>query len=649
MVIAAALGALLALFPLAAIFSRRPGVHAAVHAACLLACLTLLAAGLAHLSAPGGADQTLILPIGLPWMSAHFRLDSLSALFVVLINLGGAAASAYGIGYASHLPSPKRATPFVPLFLFGMNMVLLSDDAFVFLVSWEFMSLASWALVLADYTRAENRRAGAVYIVMAVFGTFCLLSCFGTMVGPEGDYSFAAMRAHPLAPTAAFLCVLLAVAGTGSKAGMVPLHAWLPLAHPAAPSHVSALMSGVMTKVALYAMIRILLDLRAGVPWQWGAALMVLGAVTAVLGILYAVLEDDLKTLLAYSTVENVGVALIGIGLAVAFRDNGEARLATVALVAALYHMFNHSIFKSLLFLGTGAVLSATGERRLSALGGLLNRMPWTGALMLIGAASISALPPFNGFVSEWLTFQILLKGPSVPHWAMKFEAPVVGALLALAAALAAACFVRVFGVAFLGRPRTAEAAAATEVGWWMRAPMLVLGGLCVILGAVPVSLSQALSVALAPLTGATVVMSADLGWPWLSPAGAFRGSYSGTVLALAGLALFGITILLVHRFGTTRTRRAPAWDCGHAEDIVNAQYSGQSFSEPLARVFASTIFGASETVEMPEPGDMGTATHTARKTDPIWVGLYQSMVGWSIGSPIMSTSCSSCRCAAIC
>jgi formate hydrogenlyase subunit 3/multisubunit Na+/H+ antiporter MnhD subunit len=621
--IATAMGSLLALSLLGLLAGRRSWSHGLVHGGCFVAAVALLAGGLKHLGNPQEAVPALVLPFGLPWLEAHFRLDNLSALFMVIIDLSAAAASAFGVGYSHHLPAPRRVTPFFPLFLFGMNGVLLADDAFVFLVSWEFMSLASWLLVLADHHEAENRRAAFVYLVMAAFGTFCLLPCFGLMAGAGGDYTFASMRAKELGAVAEFLVIALALLGAGSKAGLVPLHAWLPLAHPAAPSHVSALMSGVMTKVALYGLIRILFDLHGEVSWAWGAAIMVIGGVTAVLGVLYAIVQDDLKKLLAYSTVENVGVVVIGLGLALAFKDAGEAGLAALALVAGLYHIVNHSIFKTLLFLGAGAVITATGQRNLDKLGGLLNRLPWTGAAALVAAAAASALPPLNGFVSEWLIFQSLFKGPSLPHWAMKFGVPVVGAMLALAAALAATCFVRAFGVAFLGRPRSPEAAEAGEVTFGMRATMVGLAALCVILGAMPVTVTDALSSVVQPLSGVQMAVSADLGWPWLSPVSATRGSYSGTVLVMVGLSLFLIIIMLVHRLGTTAVRRADAWDCGHREDLPDAQYTGQSFAQPLRRTIGSTVFSAREEVEMPEPGDDSPARHRVHMIDPVWVYIY--------------------------
>jgi len=625
MLIAASLAALILLSLIAVIAGGREITPRLVHAGCAAASLGLLIGGLTHLGIGPGGTPAVVLPLGLPWMAAHFRLDNLSALFMVVVDLAAVAASVYGIGYCRHLPEVRRVTPFFPLFLFGMNAVLLADDAFMFLVAWEFMSLASWLMVLADHKSAENRHAAVIYLVMAAFGTFCLLTSFGLMAGAGGAYTFAAMRQAELAAIPAFLVVLTAVLGAGSKAGLVPLHVWLPLAHPAAPSHVSALMSGVMTKVALYALIRILFDLHGEVPWEWGAALMVIGGASAVLGVLYALFQDDLKRLLAYSTVENIGVAVIGLGLGIAFKDAGEPALAALALVGGLYHVVNHSIFKTLLFFAAGAVISATGERRLSGLGGLLARMPWTGTAALVGAGAISALPPLNGFVSEWLILQALFKGPGLPHWAMKFGVPVVGAMLALAGALAATCFVRAYGIVFLGRPRSLAAARADlhPTPASMRWTMAVLALLCILLGAIPVTVTDALSAVVQPMTGLHFAVSADLGWPWLSPVSSTRGSYSGTMLVMVGAVLFAVAVVLAHGLGTRRVRRADAWDCGHREDIPETQYTGQSFSQPLRRVFGTSVFLARETVEMPEPGERSPAKLSVRTIDPVWVWLY--------------------------
>src|SRR6266446_3049934 len=307
---------------------------------------------------------------------------------------------------------------------------------------------------------------------MASFGTLCLLLAFALLAGVDGAYGFEAMRTRHPGPTVAALVLTFALLGAGSKAGLVPLHVWLPLAHPAAPSHVSALMSGVMTKVAVYGFIRIVLDLLGPPEWGWSMMVLALGGITSALGVLYALMQHDLKRLLAYHTVENIGIIFIGLGLAMAFQAYGMALAAALALTAGLLHVFNHSVFKSLLFFGAGAVLSSTGERDMEHLGGLIHRLPQTAFVFLVGCAAISALPPLNGFVSEWLTFQAILLSPQLPSWGLKFLVPAVGALLALSAALAAACFVKAFGVTFLGRARTPAAARAQETDAFSRAAM---------------------------------------------------------------------------------------------------------------------------------------------------------------------------------
>ena len=351
--------------------------------------------------------------------------------------------------------------PFFPAFLAGMNLVLLADDAYSFLFSWELMSLASWALVMAHHRDPENRRAGFIYLVMASFGTLALLLAFGLLAGPAGGYGFEAIRAAQHSPVTSALVLALLLVGAGSKAGLVPLHIWLPLAHPAAPSHVSALMSGVMTKVAVYAFIRVVFDLVGGMPWWSAMVVLAIGGASAVLGVLQALLQDDLKRLLAYSTIENIGIIFVGLGLALAFQANAMPMAAALAMTAALFHVLNHSFFKSLLFFGAGAVLTATGERNMDRLGGLIHRMPVTAFLFLAGCVAISALPPLNGFVSEWLTFQAILQSPDLPQWGLKVIVPAVGGLLAVAAAFAAATFVKAFGIAFLGRPRSRVAETA--------------------------------------------------------------------------------------------------------------------------------------------------------------------------------------------
>jgi formate hydrogenlyase subunit 3/multisubunit Na+/H+ antiporter MnhD subunit len=576
----------------------------------------------------GGTAESMVLPLGLPWIGAHFRLDALSAVLLLLVNLGGATASLYGIGYGRHEPSPGRVLPFFAAFLAGMNLVVLADDAFTFLWSWEVMSLASWALVMAHHTEPESRRGGTVYLIMAVFGTMLLLLAFGLLAGTSGGYAFDAMRGQARAPWLVAAVLLLALFGAGSKAGLVPLHVWLPLAHPAAPSHVSALMSGVMTKVAIYAFIRIVFDLLGTPPWWSGLLVLAIGGLTAVFGILSALIETDIKRALACSTIENVGIVFISLGLALAFRADGLMTAGALALTAGLFHMLNHSLYKSLLFMGAGAVLTATGTRDMEQLGGLIHRLPVTSALFLLGAVAISALPPLNGFVSEWLAFQAVLLSPELPQWALRLEVPAVGAALALAAALTGAAFVRIFGISFLGRPRSEAAARAREVDRFSLAAMGVLGALCVLAGVLPGVVVDALQPAARLLVGAGLPPQGGAAWLLLVPVSASRSSYGG-LLVLVFMALSaGLAAWFIHRFASRAVRRAIAWGCGFAGLGLAGQYSASGFSQPLRRVFAPVAFPARETVELPPPGDPIPARFTLRLADPAWVAIYTPLAG---------------------
>jgi hydrogenase-4 component B len=593
-----------------------------VYGACLAISLVSLVAALAQLLGDA-APATLALPLGLPWVGSHFRMDALAAFFLAVVDLGAAAASLFALGYGRHEEAPQRVLPFYPAFLAGMNLVVLADDAFAFLVSWEFMSLSSWALVMAHHRVRDNVRAGYIYLVMASFGTMMLLLAFGLLAGPDGGYTFAEMRAtHPSAGLAA-LVLCLALLGAGSKAGLVPLHVWLPLAHPAAPSHVSALMSGVMTKVAVYGFVRIVFDLLGDPAWWWSVVVLALAGITCVMGVLYALMQHDLKRLLAYHTVENIGIIFIGLGLALAFKAYGLGFAAALALTAGLLHVLNHSLFKSLLFFGAGAVLTATGERDMEHLGGLIHRMPQTAFVFLVGCAAISALPPLNGFVSEWLTFQAILISPQLPSWGLKFLVPAVGALLALSAALAAACFVKAFGVTFLGRPRTEAAKAAHETDRCSLAAMFFLAALCLVAGIVPGLFIDALAPVVKGLLGDR--MPAQTGVEWLSivPIAEGRSSYNGLLVFLFMAISGGFAAFAIHRLASDRLRRGPAWDCGYPDPNPATQYTASSFAQPIRRVFGSVVFHAREQVDMPAPGDRRPAQLTVRLSDPVWDTLY--------------------------
>jgi hydrogenase-4 component B len=618
--------ALLVLAAVAVLLRRRPAATAIVYGGALVLSLALLAGALVHMVADASPDA-IVLPVGLPWVGANFRLDALSAFFLVVINLGATAASLYGIGYGRHEREPQRVLPFFPAFLAAMNLVLLADDAFTFLASWEFMSLASWALVMAHHQERDNARAGFVYIVMASLGTMALLLAFGLLAAPTGGYAFAAIRANGVTPGLAALVLGLALVGAGSKAGLAPLHVWLPLAHPAAPSHVSALMSGVMTKVAVYGFVRIVFDLLGPPAWWWGAPVMALGAGTAVLGVLHALMQNDLKRVLAYSTIENIGLIFAGLGLALAFKANGFGAAAALAATAALFHGLNHAIFKSLLFFGAGAVLTSTGERGMERLGGLLNRMPATGLFVLIGCTAISALPPLNGFASDWLLLQSILLSPQLPQWALKILAPAVGATLALAAALAAACFARLFGIAFLGRPRSPLAESAREVDPISVAVMGILAGLCLLAGIFPAIVIDALAPAVRGLTGAQMPMQEGIPWLSIAPIAESRSSYNGLLVFLFITASASLAAFAIHRIASNKLRRAPAWDCGFPDANPATQYTAESFGQPIRRVFGAFAFRAHERVDMPAPGEMRPAHLSVAMHDLVWEFLYLPVI----------------------
>jgi len=604
---------------------RRPGASDLVYGACLGLCLIAFVTALGQLLA-GGASA-LVLPIGLPWLGAHLRIDPLAAFFSVVVNLGGAAASLYGLGYGRHEPAPHRVLPFFPAFLAAMNLVVLADDAFTFLLAWEFMSLVSWALVMAHHQIRDNARAGYIYLVMASFGTLALLLAFGLLAGPDGGYDFAAIRGERTTLTAA-LVLALVLLGAGSKAGLVPLHVWLPLAHPAAPSHVSALMSGVMTKVAVYGFVRIVLDLLGEPSWWSSMVVLALGGGTAVMGVLYALMQHDLKRLLAYHTVENIGIIFIGLGLAMAFQANAMGWAAALALTAALFHVLNHALFKSLLFFGSGAVLTATGERDMEQLGGLIHRMPVTSFAFLVGCVAISALPPLNGFVSEWLTFQAILQSPELPQWGLKILVPAVGGLLALSAALAAACFVKAFGITFLGRPRSQAAADAREVDRCSLGAMLVLAALCLLAGILPGLVIDGLAPVTQALVGARMPAQAPAAWLSIVPIAESRSSYNGLLVFVFIAISASLAIYAIHRFASRALRRAPAWDCGFPDPSPTTQYSAASFAQPIRRVFGTVAFAAREQVVMPPPGDLGPARLTVTLRDLVWDALYAPIAG---------------------
>jgi hydrogenase-4 component B len=542
-----------------------------------------------------GEAEKIVLLLGLPDLPFHLRLDPLSGFFLTVIGLLSCFVYVYSIGYVRGFIGKRSVTSlviFYCLFIAGMFMVVMADDALIFLIAWEVMAAASYFLVLFEHERLENRRAAFLYLVVAHVGAIAILLSFGVLAGLAtgfrdfSGYTFDAMRATQFPVHWATAAFLLAFFGFAAKAGIVPLHVWLPEAHPVAPSNVSALMSGVMLKTAIYGIIRVTFDLIKVFPWWWGALVLVLGLISAVMGVLYALMQHDLKRLLAYHSVENIGIILIGLGLAMIFTSFKLPLLAALALIAGLYHTMNHAVFKGLLFMGAGAVLHATHERNMEEMGGLIHRMPWTAALFLVGCVSISALPPFNGFVSEWLTYQAFLLSPALPSPLLKLLIPLGAALLALTGALAAACFVKAFGVTFLGHWRGHHNTEVREADWPMRIGMIMAALTCLGLGILPATFIGWMDILAEQLVGAKIGASAGaFGWMWLTPVAPERASYSGMIVFLGILAVVVSAYLFLHvRPG--KIQRVPIWDCGFEKINQRMQYNATSFSMPLRRIF---------------------------------------------------------------
>ncbi len=572
----------------------------------LAALSSLLGGILSVLVLFSGRPLDISLPHVLPLGELAFHLDPLSAFFLLVISIVGTFVSLFSPGYASHAGSAGKAGQHAflyNLFLSMMVGVVIAGDAILFLIFWEGMSLVTFFLIAFERESAESRKAGFLYVIMAHAGTAFLLVMFLLFFVYTGSFSFSAMQgAGAKMPeairTVIFLCTLI---GFGTKAGVIPLHIWLPEAHPAAPSNISALMSGVMIKTGIYGMVRVFFGFLGPAAEWWGILLLLIAVTSSVLGVLYALMEHDLKRLLAYHSIENIGIILIGIGAAMLFSASGNQVLAALALLAGLYHVLNHAVFKGLLFLGAGAVVNATGTRNMEKLGGLVRQLPLTAGMFLVGSIAISALPPLNGFVSEWLTFQALLQGFAIASLPVKIAIPLAVALLALTGALAAACFVKAFGITFLGLPRSKAADAAREPGKLMLAAMGGLALLCFLFGLAPGLVTGTLQ--------PVITMATGLSGPALPEMinGAIRISpTSATSVSTPMLAAVGIVALLIPvglgllLGGRLRARISGVWACGLEHVEPRMQYTATGFSKPLRLIFAN-VFRARHEIEVSE------------------------------------------------
>lgn len=599
--------------------------------------LAAFAAGLLALSTEAVTAQ---LPLGLPWLAWSVRIDALSGLLLLLIGLVVFAVSIFGPGYSREFIHGRQSMAslgvFSGLFIAGMMLVVVANDAFMFMVAWELMSLSSYFLVAFQHEHGANRRAAFLYLLMAHVGGLSILLAFGILAGFGNGFGFAAMRAAELNPLWATLVFGLGFFGFGMKAGLIPLHAWLPEAHPVAPSHISALMSGVMLKVAVYGFVRLVFDLIGSFAVEWGVVVLLIGAISALLGVLYAMGQTDIKRLLAWSSIENIGVIFMALGLAIIFMASNLPMLGSLGLIAALLHSLNHALFKSLLFLGAGAVIQQTHQHSLEQMGGLLKRLPYTGSFFLIGCLSIASLPPFNGFASEWLTLQTALQGVALESGVLRIMIPVTAAMLALTAALGAMLFVRLYGIAFLGQPRSRQARLANLPSPGMRAAQGILALLCLLLGLMPGVFVQL--IAQVPSSLGFAVMKTG-NWLWLAPSldtqvasGDDRG-YAAILVLLGLTAAWLLVYGLMRLYRTQNSRRVVPWDCGFGPINHRMQYSATAFAEPIRRIFRP-LWQVEEQLEPSHPGKASSELrYQLQLQEPFRKWLYDPLGHWVLAT----------------
>lgn len=515
------------------------------------------------------------------------RFDMLSAFMVLTITLVGAAVSVYGFAYTAEEYTGRGVGAMgflVNLFTAAMLLVVVCDNALWFIVFFEAMTLTSYFLVVFDQDE-ESINAGWLYFFIAHAGTLLVLIGFLLLSAQTGSLDFASFRDAALPAPLASIVFLLAFFGFGAKAGMVPLHVWLPRAHPAAPSHVSALLSGVMIKIGVFGIVKVGVDLLGATDLWWGVLVLAFGAVSALLGVIWALAEKDIKRLLAYSSVENIGIILVGVGVGMIGLAVDQPMVAVLAFVAGFYHLLNDAVFKSLLFLGAGSVVSRTHSKDMGQMGGLLHVMPWTALAFLIGALSICALPPLNGFVSEWFTYQSLFLAALEGSALVRLLAPLVAVMLGIASALAVMAFVKAFGVTFSGEPRSEHAAKATEVGWPMLTGMGFLAASCVALGLGASVVAPVMRDIAASLTGGSMAIASRL---TVYPGNAATGLLSTPLIAVLLIGLLAVPLIIVGLYAGRRPKPrtgAQVWACGYASD-ASMRVSAGGFAEPIRVLF---------------------------------------------------------------
>jgi formate hydrogenlyase subunit 3/multisubunit Na+/H+ antiporter MnhD subunit len=579
----------------------------------------------------GGSVEPVRVPWPVPFGEFHIELDPLTAWFLFPTLLLSALSAIYGVGYLRVWQGRRSLGPvwfFYCLLVLGMTLVLLARNAVLFLFAWELMAVASFFLVTFEHEREAVREAGWIYFVATHLGTAFLLVFFLLTARETGSMDFTVWAEKGIQTRGlADILFLLAIVGFGTKAGFMPFHVWLPEAHPAAPSHVSALMSGVMIKTGIYGLLRSLTFLGAPPLW-WGGLLIGIGLTSGVLGVLFALAQHDLKRLLAYHSVENIGIIALGIGVGLLGVSTGSPVLIVLGFGGGLLHVLNHALFKGLLFFGAGAVLQGTGTHEIDHLGGLLKRMPWTAATFLIGAVAISGLPPLNGFVSEFLIFLGAFQGGATLGAAGAVPLLALIAGLALIGGLAAACFTKAFGVVFLGEPRTEHASHTHETGWAMRLPMLLLAAGCALIGLFAPFVVGALQAVLENTTGLRrEVVRVNLA----AAAGPLALVVVGTVAFL--LLLVALVLLRRSLLAGRPVEQGVTWGCGYAQPTARMQYTASSFVQPVTTLFR-WLLGTHRRLQRPEGIMPANASLTTETPDLCHGNLYRPgflKVNWGL------------------
>jgi len=533
------------------------------------------------------------------YLKFGFFVDKLSAFFILVISISVFAVSIYSTGYVREYFGKKNIGYLgflYNIFIISMILVASADNAVMFLIVWELMSVVSYFLVVYEHEKPETRKAGFIYIVMTHIGTGFIMMSFLVFIGTSASFSFGtfAEAGKTMTPLLKDIAFIFALIGFGTKAGIVPMHIWLPYAHPEAPSNVSALMSGVMIKIAIFMLIRVFFDFLGASQAWWGYVVLTLGTISAILGILYAVVESDIKRMLAFSSIENIGIILIGIGASMIFFASGKPVLASIAAIAALYHLLNHSIFKGLLFMGAGSILYSTHTKNIEDLGGLIKKMPKSAILILIGVLSIAALPPFSGFISEWLTFQSLLLGFNLNETFPMIILFISAAVLALTGALAAFCFLKFFGIGFLALPRSQHAEHAKEANTPMLIGMGIFASLSILLGILPFYVLPVLARIAASFTGNLDSFTFASFATFLIPSSMISLS-TPAILAIIIIFMLILSVILFLING----KKQPVyetWGCGQPVSTSRNEYTATAFSKPVQVWFKNLYRPARET-----------------------------------------------------